>query len=106
MSLSVQDVVPWSIIYGELNRRHSVEIKDMVVEVLIDYYKDRICHGWGRGDKTISSSVKYCLNKGYITHESLKEASLRYKTMLKEVNAHLFGHIDYYTGLLESYLHP
>jgi hypothetical protein len=75
-SFSLQDVVPWSLIYGELNSIHQDKLKDLGYSVIIDYIHDRIAHGWKEDDpkRYFTESLKHCLKQKLITENDVMRA--------------------------------
>lgn len=103
--MSLQDVQPWSLIYGELNRQHKVESDRLVAVIIAEYLNDRAHHGWGKRDKTLTFSIKWCLQKGWINSNSLQQGRVLYFEDCPEhlaSNSYHRTKIDYYVSFLEE----
>lgn len=104
--MSLQDVQPWSLIYGELNRQHKLESDRLVAVIIAEHLNDRSHHGWGKGDKTLPFSIRWCLQKGLINSNSLQQGRMFYFEHCPDHLASDSYHrtkIDYYISFLEDF---
>jgi hypothetical protein len=97
--MSLQDVVPWSLIYGELDKRHRLEIDELVVVIVTEHLIDRSNTGWGKGDKTLNFSINWCLQKGLLSRDALE----RGRRLYFERYRHLASD-DYHAGIIDYYI--
>ena len=69
MSASLQDVVPWSLIYGELARLQEKTLEDLGYTVVLDYIIDRLNRGWKESDPSqfYSKTLKLCIDRRIVT---------------------------------------
>lgn len=100
---SLQDLVPWSIIYGEQNRRHGDQIREMCESVLLDYAIDRLNRGWRekRPCKFFSYALQLCLDRRLIAGEDIQRTRVR---MIAKYDGQHMDTIDYYLDYLLDYL--
>jgi hypothetical protein len=68
---TLQDGTPWSAIYGDLNRRHAEEVQGLVVATLVAHVADRMAHGKGATDRTLTYGVRHCLDRKLVTPAAL-----------------------------------
>ena len=63
MPASLQDVVPWSLIYGELARLQEKKLEGLSYAVVMDYIYDRIHHGWKESDPSrfFTRTLRFCI---------------------------------------------
>lgn len=102
--MSLQDVVPWSIIYGEQNKNHKQEIQDVVVVMVYEYFVDRMINGFKRGGMTIPYGINFCLQKGYITHDTMQKARDMYLENFKWAGDWELNRIVEYISHLQSHV--
>ncbi len=74
--MSLEDMMPWSMIYGELNKRHDCVMTELMCEIISDFVSERLNVSWV-GYRRLSPLIIMCVKKGYITHEILEMALVR-----------------------------
>lgn len=96
MNNSLQDVFPWSFIYGELNKQNKELLKHITTAIIVDYLYDRINNGWKENDPEMyfGRALNICLNNKLITHNEIQNASIIIKRNSNPSS------IDYYTDYL------
>ena len=77
---SLEDVVPWSLIYGELNKRHQTELDNLIVEIVVDHLLLVSDHGWP-GCTWKTKSISHCISNGMLNDAHLDLASKRVDEM-------------------------
>lgn len=102
--MSLQDVAPWSIIYGELNTRHHNVLKEIVYSAVLDYVKDRMNHGWREKQpcKYFSSTLRLCLDQGLVSKVEIQR--VRDYLLSYYADFHKEDNINYYLDYLVLYL--
>jgi hypothetical protein len=104
--MSLQDMVPWSIIFGEINKKHAEELRDVVAIIIVDYINDRLKDGWGTGDKILTRGVKWCIEKSMITEHAINTARkfIEKNYYLNTYNKHLIPKVEYYFAYLQTHV--
>lgn len=100
--MSLQDVVPWSIIYGEQNKKHAEELHILVVIMVYEYFKDRMINGFTRGGNTLSEGIRYSITKGYITLDTMQDARDMYVQNFKNASEWELHEIERFISHLSS----
>lgn len=100
--MSLRDVVPWSIIYGEQNKQHMEEMQDMTIMIIAEYLKNRIIYCWGALDTTLPRAVRYCIEKGYVTDETLQSAVNLYRDMCKYSSPYEQTQLELYVAAIKN----
>lgn len=99
--MSLQDVVPWSIIYGELNRKHRQEIEDLAVMIIFGHFQHIALEGLNV--RVIPRTIQFCLTKGYITEDVIQRAVDMYNDLGDwYTSPYLLGQIEKYVAVIRS----